>query len=83
MTRFVGSVLALAAVLAAGTAGAADLPGGSYYTAPGPISSYSWTGPYLGGNLGYGWGSIDRNPTKPGHCVCNRGLCRLLSRCAL
>src|SRR6185437_12518859 len=27
--------------------------------------SYSWAGPYLGGNLGYDWGDVSNNPTKP------------------
>ena len=26
---------------------------------------YSWVGPYIGANLGYGWGDITNNPTKP------------------
>jgi outer membrane immunogenic protein len=26
---------------------------------------YSWAGPYLGANLGYGWGSVDHIPTNP------------------
>jgi outer membrane immunogenic protein len=31
-----------------------------------PIArSFSWAGPYLGGNLGYAWGSVDNNATKP------------------
>jgi outer membrane immunogenic protein len=30
-----------------------------------PLNAYSWAGPYLGGNLGYEWGSVDNNPTKP------------------
>jgi outer membrane immunogenic protein len=25
----------------------------------------SWAGPYLGANIGYAWGSVDNNPTKP------------------
>jgi outer membrane immunogenic protein len=50
---------------AIGVAGAADLPRGTPYTAPAPISSYSWTGPYLGGNLGYQWGRTTHNPTHP------------------
>ncbi len=24
-----------------------------------------WAGPYLGGNLGYAWGSVENNPTRP------------------
>ena len=30
-----------------------------------PLNGYSWAGPYLGGNLGYSWGSVDNNPVKP------------------
>src|ERR1700709_1570255 len=30
-----------------------------------PLNAYSWAGPYLGGNLGYAWGSVDNNPTNP------------------
>ncbi|MEW6767342.1 MAG: outer membrane protein [Pseudomonadota bacterium] len=26
---------------------------------------YSWVGPYIGANLGYGWGDITNNPTRP------------------
>ena len=35
------------------------------YTVNQPLNAYSWAGPYLGGNLGYEWGSVDNNPTKP------------------
>jgi outer membrane immunogenic protein len=35
------------------------------YTVNQPLNAYSWAGPYLGGNLGYAWGSVDNNPTKP------------------
>jgi len=52
--------------VASGDAGAADFPRGApYYTVPAPASGYSWTGPYLGGNLGYQWGDTTRNPTNP------------------
>jgi outer membrane immunogenic protein len=57
-----GATLTLAT---AGLALAADLPAGSYYTAPEPLSVYSWAGPYLGANLGYEWGSVDNNSTRP------------------
>jgi len=56
---------ALLVTVAGGAASAADLPHPSYYTAPAPLSAYSWTGPYLGGNLGYDWGSISNNPARP------------------
>ena len=35
------------------------------YTVNQPLNSYSWAGPYLGGNLGYNWGSVSNNPTRP------------------
>ena len=56
---------ALTAAMAGGAAWAADLPSSPYYPAPAPMGSYSWTGPYLGANLGYEWGSVSNNPTRP------------------
>jgi outer membrane immunogenic protein len=53
------------AVATGGLAKAADLPGGPYYTAPEPLSAYSWAGPYLGATLGYEWGGVDNSPTQP------------------
>ncbi|MFL6839500.1 MAG: outer membrane protein [Bradyrhizobium sp.] len=35
------------------------------YTVNQPLNAVSWAGPYLGGNLGYAWGSVDNNPAKP------------------
>ena len=35
------------------------------YTVNQPLNAYSWAGPYLGGNLGYNWGSVSNNPTRP------------------
>jgi outer membrane immunogenic protein len=63
-------VLGVGALIAAGctvSAQAADLPYGSPapYTVNQPLNAFSWAGPYLGGNIGYGWGSVDNNPTKP------------------
>src|SRR3954464_12861483 len=61
--------IAIAAVLFGLTipAQAADIPYGSRapYTVNQPLNAYSWAGPYLGGNIGYAWGSVDNNPTKP------------------
>jgi outer membrane immunogenic protein len=67
MKRFVLGVLALTAAGWAAPVRAADL---SYaprpaYTVNQPLNSFSWAGPYLGGNLGYDWGSVSNNPTKP------------------
>jgi outer membrane immunogenic protein len=52
-------------VAAAGLALAADLPAGPYYTTPEPLSAYSWAGPYVGGTIGYEWGSVENSPTRP------------------
>ncbi|GMO94125.1 porin family protein [Bradyrhizobium sp. TM239] len=59
-----------AALVAAGwtaSAEAADLNYGQRapYTVNQPLNAYSWAGPYLGGNIGYEWGSVDNNPSKP------------------
>src|SRR4051794_7745562 len=65
------SKLAYAAVacLAAGltSANAADMNYGSRapYTVNQPLNAFSWAGPYLGGNLGYNWGTVDNNLAKP------------------
>lgn len=63
-------VLVAAAFIAAGwtaSVQAADLPYGSRgpYTVNQPLNMYSWAGPYLGGNVGWAWGTVDNNPTKP------------------
>src|SRR5436190_20346549 len=59
MKRLVSGAAALvAAGCAAASAQAADLY--RSYTVKQP-----WAGPYLGANLGYAWGSVDHNPTKP------------------
>ncbi|MBN9603399.1 MAG: porin family protein [Afipia felis] len=49
-------------VLMGSAASAADLPARTYTKAPAyvaPIPVYNWTGVYVGGNLGYGWGKAD------------------------
>ena len=67
MSRIVLRAVASIAAVWAVSAQAADLPYGSRapYTVNQPLNVYSWAGPYLGGNLGYAWGSVDNNPTKP------------------
>jgi outer membrane immunogenic protein len=48
------------------SAQAADFPyGKAPYTVNQPLNMYSWAGPYIGGNLGYQWGSVTNNPTRP------------------
>ena len=67
MNRFVLGAVALFAVGGTVSTRAADLPYGSRtpYTVNQPLNVYSWAGPYLGANLGYDWGSVERSPTKP------------------
>jgi outer membrane immunogenic protein len=69
MKRFAvgAAVLALAGMAqsAKESAKAADLP----YTVNQPLNAFSWAGPYLGGNLGYEWGSVSNNVTKPSGLV--------------
>jgi outer membrane immunogenic protein len=50
-----------AAITSAGAASAADYP----RTTPYPLSAYNWSGPYLGGQLGYQWGSATNSSAKP------------------
>jgi outer membrane immunogenic protein len=61
MTRFVLGALALLAAGAITGAEAADVNygGRAPYTVNQPLNAYSWAGPYLGGNIGYAWGSVD------------------------
>jgi outer membrane immunogenic protein len=67
MSRIVLRTVASIAAVWTVSAQAADLPYGSRapYTVNQPLNAYSWAGPYLGGNIGYSWGSVDNNPTKP------------------
>jgi outer membrane immunogenic protein len=64
MKGFVWGTLALA-LAATASARAADLGYRAPYTVNQPLNAYSWAGPYLGGTLGYEWGTVSRNPTKP------------------
>jgi outer membrane immunogenic protein len=60
------AALALALLGLTVPAGAADFaarPRGSY-TVNQPLNAYSWAGPYLGGNIGYEWGSVGTNGAK-------------------
>ncbi len=66
MKRFVWGAVVLA-VSGTVSARAADLSYGGHgpYTVNQPLNASSWAGPYLGGTLGYEWGTVDRNPAKP------------------
>ena len=51
--------------LLATSAMAGDFPAAPYYNAPQAYAAYNWAGPYIGGTLGYEWGSVSNNPTHP------------------
>jgi len=59
--------IAVAAMAAAGTASAADLPRGPvpYYSSPAPVGVYNWGGFYAGVNAGYAWGKITNSSIEP------------------
>jgi outer membrane immunogenic protein len=57
MKRILGGMVVAAAL--SGSAFAADLGARSYDKAPAMAPAGNWSGLYVGGNLGYGWGSGD------------------------
>ena len=74
MSKIAFAVVALTAAGFAGSAQAADYglprygggaPAPAYYPNVQPRLADCWLGPYLGGNIGYAWGSVDNNPAKP------------------
>lgn len=70
MSKKALGAMAFAVASSAVSAHAADLPYGggrqpTPYTVNQPLNMYSWAGPYLGGNIGYGWGDTTNNPTSP------------------
>jgi outer membrane immunogenic protein len=66
MSRIAFAAVVLTAAGYTVSAQAADLYGSRPpYTVNRALDGYSWAGPYLGGNIGYAWGSVDNNPTKP------------------
>jgi len=69
MKRFAVGAAALTLAGMAQSANAADLPYNQPYTVNQPLNAFSWAGPYLGGNLGYEWGSVSNNVTKPSGLV--------------
>jgi outer membrane immunogenic protein len=53
-------------VLTAASAGAADMTARPVYGAPPPAPVYTWTGMYLGANVGYSWGQSRNDGSLPG-----------------
>jgi len=66
MNRVVLGAMGMALLGFSANAEAADLYAPrAPYTVNQPLNAYSWAGPYIGGNLGYEWGNVSNNPTKP------------------
>ena len=62
MNKLFLGTLTLALLIANSLTQAADLPN-EYLKAPQPPPLYSWTGLYLGGNVGYSWGNSQTDLT--------------------
>jgi outer membrane immunogenic protein len=66
MTKtMIAALAAVASTALIGTAQAADFSYRAPYTVNQPLNAFSWAGPYLGGNLGYAWGSVQNSLTRP------------------
>jgi len=68
MSKNAIALAGLALLSTIGVAPAADIPGAGrpYYAAPAPAyAGYSWLGPYIGGNIGYQWGSVSDSAAEP------------------
>ena len=63
MKKVVLGVVAM--LLASSAAIAADYGPPTYGPPPARLGVYSWTGPYVGANLGYLWGTTTNNGTEP------------------
>jgi len=50
-------------------ASAADLPRAPVYKAPPPVALFSWTGFYIGANVGYSWGRATQTATVAGVAI--------------
>ncbi|HAP46779.1 MAG TPA: porin family protein [Afipia sp.] len=65
--KIFGAIIAAATCVTA-SAQAADIYGRRPYARPYTVAqplANSWIGPYIGGNLGYGWGDVSNNGAKP------------------
>jgi outer membrane immunogenic protein len=62
MTKIALALAASTAVFFGAVAVAADLPAKAPMYAPAPVAMFTWTGFYIGGNVGYHWGE-DRTTT--------------------
>jgi outer membrane immunogenic protein len=68
MSRLVFGAIVAAATCVTASAQAADMYGRRPYAQPYTVNqplANSWMGPYIGGNLGYGWGEVSNNGANP------------------
>ncbi|HEX7882466.1 MAG TPA: porin family protein, partial [Afipia sp.] len=70
MKKIVLGAIVAAATCATVSAQAADMYGRRPYAQQQPYTvnqplANSWIGPYIGGNLGYGWGDVSNSGAKP------------------
>ena len=65
MKSFAMGAVALSFAGLTASAHAGDFYPPRSYTVYQPLDALSWAGPYLGGNLGYQWGTVSNNPTRP------------------
>jgi outer membrane immunogenic protein len=57
MRKFISLATAVATFGFVGAASAADMPVKAPTYRPADVAPYNWTGFYIGGNIGYGWGN--------------------------
>ncbi|MGL4264491.1 MAG: outer membrane protein [Afipia sp.] len=68
MSKTIFGAIVVAATCVSASAQAADMYGRRPYAQPYTVAqplANSWIGPYIGGNLGYGWGDVSNNGAKP------------------
>lgn len=68
MSKTIFGAIIAAATCVSASAQAADIYGRRPYAQPYTVAqplANSWIGPYIGGNLGYGWGDVSNNGAKP------------------